>query len=94
MPYVYRAANPIAILVINNISEGLPWWWKSRANLKLGTFLVVKTLPPKARVVGSIPGQRAKIPRATWPKKQDIKQKQYCGKFKKAFAKIFFKYFS
>ena len=30
---------------------------------------MVKTLPSKAGVVGSIPGQRAKIPRASWPKK-------------------------
>ena len=33
--------------------------------------------------VGCIPGEWAKIPYASWPKKQNIKQKQYCNKFNK-----------
>ena len=32
---------------------------------------------------GSIPGQEAKIPRASWPKSRNIKQKQCCNKFNK-----------
>ena len=44
---------------------------------------VVKTLPSNAGGVGLIPGRGAKIPYALWPKKQDIKQKQYCNKFNK-----------
>ena len=33
--------------------------------------------------MGSIPGQGAKIPHASQPKNQNIKQKQYCNKFNK-----------
>ena len=35
--------------------------------------------------MGSILGQRAKIPRASWPRNQSIKQKPYCNKFSKDF---------
>ena len=46
---------------------------------------VVKTLPlpSNARGVGSIPSWGAKTPHASWPKNQNIKQKQYCNKFNK-----------
>ena len=37
---------------------------------------VVKTSPSTAGGAGSIPGQRAKIPHASWSKNQNIKQKQ------------------
>ena len=47
----------------------------------------VKTLPSKAGDVGLILGRGAKIPHASWPKNQSIKQKQYCNKFKKDFLK-------
>ena len=46
---------------------------------------VVKTSPSNAGGVGSIPDRGAKIPHASWPKKQNIKQKQYCNKFNKDF---------
>ena len=46
---------------------------------------MVKTLPSNAGGAGSIPGQGAKIPHALGPKKQNIKQKQYCNKFNKDF---------
>ena len=46
---------------------------------------VVKTSLSNAGDTGSIPGQRAKIPHASWPKNQNIKQKQYCSKFNKDF---------
>ena len=36
---------------------------------------------------GSTPGQEPKIPHTSGPKKQNIKQKQYCNKFSKAFKK-------
>ena len=42
---------------------------------------VVKTLPSNAGGLGSIPGLGAKIPHASWPKTQNIKQKQYCNEF-------------
>ena len=45
----------------------------------------VKTSPSNARGAGSIPGRGAKIPSASRPKKQNIKQKQYCNKFNKDF---------
>ena len=35
--------------------------------------------------MASIPGIRAKIPHASWPENQDIKQKQYFNKFNKDF---------
>ena len=46
---------------------------------------VVKTLPSNAEGAGSIPGQGTKIPYASQPKKQNVKQKQYCKKFNKDF---------
>ena len=46
---------------------------------------VVKTLPYNAEGVGSIPGQGVKIPHASEPKNQNIKQKQNCNKFNKDF---------
>ena len=38
--------------------------------------------------MGLIPGQAAKMPHASWPKKQNIKQKLCCNKFNKDFKKI------
>ena len=46
---------------------------------------MVKTSPSNAGGVGSIPGWGAKIPHASQPKNQNIKQKQYCNKFNKDF---------
>ena len=46
---------------------------------------VVKTSPSNAEGMGSIPGQGAKIPHASQPKKQNIKQKQHYNKFNKDF---------
>ena len=46
---------------------------------------VVKTLPSNINGVGSIPGWGAKISQASWPKNQNIKQKQSCNKFNKDF---------
>ena len=51
-----------------------------------GTSLAIQWLRlylPVHRGVGSIPGQGAKIPYASGPRKQ--KQKQYCGEFNKDF---------
>ena len=36
---------------------------------------MVKTSPSNAGSVGSIPGQGTKIPRASWPKNQNIKNR-------------------
>ena len=49
---------------------------------------VVKTSPSYTVGVGSIPGQEAKIPHTSWPKNQNIKQKQCCNKFNKDFKKM------
>ena len=46
---------------------------------------MVKTSPSNAGGAGSITGQGAKIPHASWPKKQNIKQKQDCNKINKDF---------
>ena len=48
---------------------------------------VVKTSPSNAEGAGSIPGGRTKIPHASGPKIQNIKQNQYCNKFNKDFKK-------
>ena len=46
---------------------------------------MVKTLPSNAEGVGSIRGRGAKIPHASQPENQNIKQKRYCNKFNKDF---------
>ena len=38
--------------------------------------LVIKTLPSKARSIGSVPGWGAKIPHASWPKNQKKKKQK------------------
>jgi len=48
---------------------------------------VVETSPSNARGTGSMPGQGAKIPYISLPETQNIKQKQYCNKFRKDFLK-------
>ena len=35
--------------------------------------------------LGSIPDQGTKIPHASWPESQNIKQRQYCNRFNKDF---------
>ena len=46
---------------------------------------VLQTLLYNAGGVGSIPGQGARIPLASGPKNQHIKQKQDCNKFNRDF---------
>ena len=50
---------------------------------------VAKTSLSNARGWGSIPGQRAEIPHASWPVSQNTgkKWKQYCNKFNKRLLK-------
>ena len=48
---------------------------------------VVGTLPSNAGSVGSIPGERAKIPHTSRPKNHDIKENQCCNKFNKDLKK-------
>ena len=48
---------------------------------------MVKTSPSNARGADSIPGWGVKIPHASGPKNQNIKQKQNCNKFNKDFKK-------
>ena len=48
---------------------------------------MVKTSCSNAVDVGKIPGQKAKIPYALWPKNQNIKQKKYCKKSNKDLKK-------
>ena len=49
---------------------------------------MIKTSPSNAGGVGLIPGQGTKTPRASQPKNQERKQKQYCTKFNKDFKKM------
>ena len=46
---------------------------------------VVKTSPANARSVGFISRLGTKIPHASMPKNQNIKQKQYCNKINENF---------
>ena len=46
---------------------------------------VVKTLPSNAESVDFSPGWGTKIAHASWPKNQDIKQKQFYNKFNNNF---------
>ena len=46
---------------------------------------MVKTSPSRAGDAGSTPGQGAKIPHASRPKNQNIRQKQSCNKLNKDF---------
>ena len=46
---------------------------------------MARTSPSSGGGAGSIPGWAAKIPHASWPKSQNVKQKQYCNKFNKDF---------
>ena len=48
---------------------------------------MAKTSPSNAGGAGLIPGRGAKIPHASRPKNQNIKQKQYCKNFNKDFKK-------
>ena len=56
-------------------------------NILIGTSLlvVVKTLPSNAGAASSIPVAGAKIPHASQPKNQNIKQKEYWNKCNKVF---------
>ena len=49
---------------------------------------MVKILPFDVEAEGSIPGEGAKIPYASQPKKIKTKQKQYCNKFNTDFLKM------
>ena len=46
---------------------------------------VLKTLPSNSGGVGSVPGWGTKIPHASWPKHQNMEQKQYCNKINEVF---------
>ena len=57
-----------------------------------GTFLVVQwlgfhlpVLGVQVQALGCFPSWEAKIPHPSWPKNQNMKQKQYCNKFNKDF---------
>ena len=45
----------------------------------------VGTSPFNAWGMSSTPGRGARIPQASWPKNQNMKQKQYSSKFNKDF---------
>ena len=46
---------------------------------------VAKTSPSSAEAVGSITGQGAETSHASWPKKQNAKQKHCCNRLNKNF---------
>ena len=50
---------------------------------------MVKTLPSNAGGTASFPGRGAGVLHASWPKDQNIQQKQYCNKINKDFKHFF-----
>ena len=52
---------------------------------------VIKNPPSSARSASLIPSEGTKIPHASRPKNQNIKQKQYCNKFNKDFKTDLYK---
>ena len=64
--------------------------WKETCIFKTNkwtrTSLVVKTSLSKEGDVDLMPNWETKIPRAAWPKNQNIKQKRYCSKFNTRFS--------
>ena len=52
---------------------------------------MVKTLPSTAGGVGLILGQAARIPHASWSKKQNMEVKHYCNRFNKDLKMIHIK---
>ena len=61
---------------------------KQELRMQVGEFLghpVVGTLPSNSGGVGSIPGQEARVPHASQPRDESIKQKHYCNKSNKGF---------
>ena len=48
---------------------------------------MVKSSPSNPEGASLIPGQEAKIPHASLPKNQNMKQKHYCNKFNINFKK-------
>ena len=68
------------------------WWIETKAFAQelQRTSLAVQWLRlhlPVQGDAGSIPSEGTKIPHASRPKNQNIKQKQYCNKFNKGFKK-------
>ena len=61
------------------------YWNETMLALNFGTSLVVQWLrlhlPMQWVRKGLIPGRGAEIPLASWPGKQNIKQRQCCKKF-------------
>ena len=60
-------------------------WPSSKKSIDFPSSPVVRSLPSNERGVGSIPGQGSGIPRASRPKRQNMKQKQYWNKCNKDF---------
>ena len=61
------------------------WYFKNLCVKECRDSPRVKTMPSKAEGVGLIPGWGARTPRASQPKNQNIKQKQYWSQFSKDF---------
>ena len=61
------------------------WYFKNLCVKECRDSPRVKTMPSKAEGVGLIPGWGARTPRASQPKNQTIKQKQYWSQFSKDF---------
>ena len=80
---------------ITDVMSGKPFYFSSLSLcfliFKIGTIgnfshsLVIKTWPSNEGGAGLISAWETKMPHASWPKNQNIKQKQSCNKFSKHF---------
>ena len=70
---VHLLAIPNALLMLWVVSATLQLILNLNKKIAQGTSLAVQTLPSNAGGAGSIPGWRAKIPHASWPKSQKHK---------------------
>ena len=65
------------------------WGWSLVKSQQEGFIsLAVQCLVFSVGVMGSIPGGGAKIPHASWPKKQNMKRKDYYSKFNKDYKNV------
>ena len=73
--------------VSNTQNQGVHRVWSMYRKVCPRTCPVVQWLRLHLPIQGSIPGQGAKIPHASWPKNQNIKQKQFCNTVNKHLKK-------
>ena len=80
--YYHMDYSSLCLFVTVHSNSEKPGSWDSLGGPVVGTS------PSNAGDAGLLPDWGARIPHASWPKTQNIKQKQYCNKFNKDFKKL------